>query len=156
MPTAQALVPDRAVTPPRPPSARAGPCTSVHAVPFECSITAPWMAAPTAQALLTEVAATPLRIPSVGRAGLRTCRHGGPFQRSISGTLPVFVKVSPTAQALVAEVAVTPLSSDEIPGGVGLLTRAHAAPFQCRITVLPVKLVPPTAQASPGETAATA
>src|SRR5260370_28600550 len=90
------------------------------------------------------------------RVGLGTRRQAAPFQCSINGILPVLVNVSPTAQALVADVAATLLSSEEMPGGVGLLTRVHAVPFQCTITVLPVKLVPPAAQTSSGETAATA
>src|SRR5215472_8121856 len=161
-PTAQALVPDRAETPARPPLARPGLGTSVHVVPFQCSIRPPVPRAPvrtpTAQALVAEVAATPVRTPPNRSAGLGTCRQAVPFQCSISGILCVVVVVSPTAQALVADTAATPLSSEELPGGVVvLLTRVHAVPFQRRITAWPAGVVvPPTAQASTGEMAATA
>src|SRR5215471_9654486 len=98
VPTAQALVAERAVTPSRLPMLRAGAGTRVHAVPFQCSIRAPVLP-PTAQALASEVAATPLRAAAAGRAGPGTCRQAVPFQCSISGTWPDFVNVSPTAQA---------------------------------------------------------
>src|SRR5438552_2743651 len=97
----------------------------VHAVPSQCSIKAPPSAEPTAQALLGEVAATPAR-PAPGT---------GPESRAQAGASP----------------------------GSGLGTCVHAVPSQCSITVCPdpgQQLRPwscqsPTAQALPGEVAAT-
>jgi hypothetical protein len=88
--------------------------------------------------------------------GLRTFVQVLPFHRSIRAwPWLVALKVSPTAQALRAESAAT--LDRLLWSGLGLGTRFHALPFQCRISVLtpdPV-LTLPTAQASLAEIAAT-
>src|SRR5262249_3068798 len=61
--------------------------------------------------------------------------HFVPFQRRISVLLELESRASPTAQALVADTASTPLRSLLTPG-LGLGRWTHAAPFQCRISVL--------------------
>ncbi len=68
---------------------------------------------------------------------------------------PDVVVSNPTAQALVAEVAVTPRKLG--PAGVGLNTRDHAVPFQCKIRSpwLAGAKSAPTAQALAGEVALT-
>jgi hypothetical protein len=104
-----------------------GLVTVFHVVPFQCRIRIlttsrlGWVK-PTAHAFLADAAAT----PESGGKLLRTCVHALPFQRRI--TLP-------TAQALLAEVAVTPSRESSGPG-LGLGTRFHALPFQCKIKVL--------------------
>jgi hypothetical protein len=88
--------------------------------------------------------------------GLRTFVHFLPFHRSIRAwAWLVALKVSPTAQALRAESAATP--DKLLCDGLGLGTRFHALPFQCRISVLTPEwvLMLPTAQASLAEVAAT-
>src|SRR5690242_12865909 len=74
-------------------------------------------------------------------------------------TIPsLLVKSVPAAQILVAETAVTLISSSSWarPPGLGLFTRVHEVPFQCRMKVWPVcGVVSPTAQALLAEVTAT-
>src|SRR5215472_2892575 len=93
VPTAQALVADSAVTLARLPILRAGLAASVQDAPFQCSINAPLLDRPAVQALVAETAAMPLSAPPAGTTGPGTCRQAVPFQCSISGIMPVLVKV---------------------------------------------------------------
>ncbi len=61
--------------------------------------------------------------------------HAVPFQRNTRAfSLPPKSLVPPTAHAFRADVAVTPRSKAP-PAGLGLGTRVHALPFQCKISV---------------------
>jgi hypothetical protein len=90
-----------------------GAGTTVHAVPFQCSVRvllpAGVLAMPTAHASLAEVVASDVMSPVVprGRAGLAAADQAVPFHRSNSGAIPSSAGVKPAAQALAAEVAVT-------------------------------------------------
>src|SRR5215470_12332363 len=116
---------------------------------------------PTAQTLLAEVTAMADRLLKPPGLGAGTCFQAVPFQCrmrarlvSLARALPPMVK--PTAQVLLAEVVPTPVRS--LPAaGLGLGTRAHLVPFQCRIRVwsLAPVLSSPTAQALLVEVAAT-
>ena len=66
---------------------------------------------PTAQALPADVAATPVRLHQLAVAGLGTCFHTLPFQRTIRALELEVLPVEPTAQALLTEVAATPLGA---------------------------------------------
>jgi hypothetical protein len=84
------------------------PAGDVQAVPSQCSITAFPEAVqnPTAQALAADAVATPVRMPA---AGVGTSVHVLPFQCSITVTRPrPGHTVPPTAQALPGEEAATP------------------------------------------------
>jgi hypothetical protein len=87
---------------------------------------------PTTPALRLEMAATASRSPAV--TGSRV--HAWPSQRKIStrGWLSSMVPAMPTAHAFADEIAVTLLSA-LFPGRLGLGTRDHPAPFQCKISV---------------------
>src|SRR5262250_1919250 len=115
---------------------------------------------PTAQAFVAEVAATPNRLVSDVGLGLGVLFQAWPFQcRAMVAPAPLPVLNSPTVQTFVADVAATPLRITSVtgPAGLGLATRFHFVPFQCRTRVLPVVLVnvSPTAQALRADVAVT-
>src|SRR5215471_5073330 len=94
-PTAQASLPDTALTPSSwfVPAPGLGLVTSVQAVPFQWKISVPDLRpslgmprTPTAQASLPDTALTPVRPKSVyrGAVGLLTCVQAVPFQCTIS------------------------------------------------------------------------
>src|SRR6266700_2888055 len=136
---------------------------------------------PTSQALVVEVtapAARALRLgPGLG-VGMTVqflpskCSGRGWLEGSGGGGLATWVQVrpsqcsrrawvplpealaEPTAQAFWGVRAVIPDRSVRVPG-LGLGTRVHALPFQCRMKVAAAPLaVVPAAQASVGEVAA--
>src|SRR5215475_11547209 len=121
--------------------------------------TPPLTKLPTAQALAGAVAATPTSsLPTGLGLGLGTRTHLVPFQCRISvrSVVPAAERL-PTAHALVVEVALTPRNTLGFPAppGLGLATRAHDLPFQCKITVRALLPLEPTAQAFLVEVAAT-
>src|ERR1022692_1929343 len=97
--------------------------------------------------LPAEVAATAPRALSVEEPpgfGLGACFHAVPFQCRMRVWSVVPWKYSPTAQALLAEVAATPPRTLKVkePRGFGLGTCFQAVPFQCRMMVWAVPVLP--------------
>src|SRR6266571_1951966 len=139
--------------------------TTLHLVPFHCSISAcstPLAAtnSPTAQTSVVETAATASRLSCVLALGLETMLQLVPSQCSISVCIrPPEVTNSPTAQMSLAETAVTPASSLVCVLALGLETTLQLVPSQCSIRVCaipePVRAKVPTAQTSVVETATT-
>ena len=144
-PTAQLPLAEVAATParraPSPgevPGPGLGLGTCFQAVPFQCSVRVfvgpmPLPLVPTTQALCGVRAATPVRkTPSGPDTRFQTL----PFQCRIRlppGPHPHVM--SPTAQALPAETMATLFRLFRSPApGLGLGTRFHTLPFQCRIT----------------------
>src|SRR5258708_39300045 len=98
----------------------------------------PRLKLPTAQALLADQARTAFSWLLVPGLGLATRVHLVPFQRRMRVLVPAGPLVElPTAHALPADVTATPLRelSCAGPPGLGLATRVHLAPFQCRMRV---------------------
>ena len=123
---------------------------------------------PTAHALSGFSALTPNRtlFPTLG-LGLATLDHFLPFQCMVKVSVVMpgsgHAKAThslPTAQASVAESALTPYSVVDAPLTVGLCTRDHFLPFQCRTIVVDISVdasgvSDPAAQTSVAETAVT-
>src|SRR6266571_2668528 len=114
--------------------------TTLHLVPFHCSISAcstPLAAtnSPTAQTSVVETAATASRLSCVLALGLETMLQLVPSQCSIrvcASPQPVRAKV-PTAQTSVVETATTPRRTLPVPA-VGLATTLHFFPSQCSMS----------------------
>src|SRR5579872_3770441 len=86
--------------------------TTLHMLPFQCSMSVPaptaWSSWPTAQMLVAEIAATPSRaLFCVPGLGLLTTLHLLPSQCSMSVLKPVVLFACPTAQTLFVETTVT-------------------------------------------------
>src|SRR6266852_2468192 len=90
---------------------------------------------PTAHTSVGELAATPFRSSLVPRSGLATRTHLVPLHRRMRVLSPRPPAAVPTAKALRADVAPTPLRKLSRPGppALGLDTRSHFLPFQCRM-----------------------
>jgi hypothetical protein len=157
---------DVAATPKRPPASplRAGIGSRVHAEPVHCKITplvepSPLPLSPTAHDLSECGDATPKRLMPPPNVGDGTFPHVWPFHRSIKlvpGPQPQLLPL-PTAQVGLPGESVTLLRKLARPcplPGFGLGIGRQVCPFQCRIRVSPLFVVP-TAQALLGEVAAT-
>src|ERR1700683_443348 len=154
-PTAQAFLAEVAATALRKASLGHAPVTFFQETPFQRRISALLTALPTAKALRTDVAATAARLSSV-RFGCDTRVHFTPFHWSRTPSGAASLPAMPTAKASRADGAATPVRLAPPPpkGGLGLASRFHDDPFQCRMRVL-IAEDKPTAQTSLADLAAT-
>src|SRR5580700_3761355 len=142
-PTAHTSSAETAATPVRklsPVASSGAPGTTLHAVPFQCSINVenpPALSVePTAQMLVAEIAAMPAKtLPAGSAAGDGTTDQEVPFQCSIRlCPAPPGVATLPTAHTSAADT-VTACSRVSSPAGSGAAAVIDQAfPFQCSIS----------------------